>query len=330
MDDISSPRQRGAADELGLHYETVALNLAMGIVTPVLGAGASLYGRSMAGDAGSAPWQGAPSATELGEILARKFRAPDATRDLIQIAQWVYTVRGGAGLSRALHEVFKGEFPTTDLHEFIATVPGKVRDAGSGCPPLIVTTNYDDLIENALTAHGEAYDVLVYIAEGVNAGRFGHVDPDRGLIPITDPETYLDVDPDERTVVLKIHGFICRTDKRSDSYVITEDHYIEYLARTDVTQSLPPQVVARLLDSHLLFLGYSLRDWNVRAILHQLYAQRNHTNRWWAVQLHPTDIEQVSWTQRNVQIIDMLLEEYVPALEQVFDEVLQPEPAEGR
>lgn len=329
MDGVSPPGQGQAADELDQHYETVALNLAMGIVTPVLGAGASLYGRSLAADAGPAAWQGAPSAAELAEILARRFRAPDASRELIQIAQWVYTVRGGTGLALALHDVFKGDFPTTALHEFIAAVPGKVRDGGSGCPPLIVTTNYDDLIEKALSAHGEAYDVLVYIAEGVNAGRFGHVDPDRGLIPITEPETYLDVDPDQRTVVLKMHGFMSRTDKRADSYVITEDHYIEYLTRIDVTRRLPPQVVSRLLDSHLLFLGYSLRDWNVRAILHQLYEHRNHTNRWWAVQLHPTDIEQASWTHRNVQIIDMALEDYVPALERAFTAWLDPKSADG-
>jgi len=29
-------------------------------------------------------------------------------------------------------------------------------------------------------------------------------------------------------------------------------------------------VLTRLLNCHLLFLGYSLRDWNLRAILYQL------------------------------------------------------------
>ena len=54
MEGASPPGQSQTEDELDQHYETVALNLAMGIVTPVLGAGASLYGRSLAADAGPA------------------------------------------------------------------------------------------------------------------------------------------------------------------------------------------------------------------------------------------------------------------------------------
>lgn len=327
------------------HYETVVLNLLRGRVTPVLGAGASLYGRAGLaareqptwrgggqGDsrvATSSHWYGAPSAAELADYLAREFKVKEASDDLLQIAQWVYALRGGSGgLYDALHDVFAREFPSTRLHEFLAEVPVRLRSAGRGKPALIVTTNYDDLIERALDSRGEPYDVVVYMAEGRHEGLFCHLVSDGELVPVESPETYMAVDPDRQTVVLKMHGFVCREDASDDSYVITEDHYIEYLTRTDLTMLLPKPVMARLLNCHLLFLGYSLRDWNFRAILYQIHRNRLRDNDWWAVQLNPDRLERKSWEKRNVDIIDLPLEQYIPALEHALGVELGTEAAE--
>ena len=40
-------------------------------------------------------------------------------------------------------------------------------------------------------------------------------------------------------MILKIHGAVDRTDSDRDSYVITEDHYIDYLTRTDISEPRP-------------------------------------------------------------------------------------------
>ena len=73
-------------------------------------------------------------------------------------------------------------------------------------------------------------------------------------------------------MILKLHGAIDRTDANRDSYVITEDSYIDYLVgrrrrRTD------PRVrcASAWRDSHFLFLGYSMRDWNLRVILNRIW-----------------------------------------------------------
>jgi SIR2-like domain len=315
------------------HCLAVVTSLFRGSVTPILGAGASLYGRPQPASApvpdgesgdGDAPggWNGAPSAAELAAMLAREFRVRVPSNDLLHIAQWIYAVRNGTGdLYKALHDVFKQDFPPTGLHAFLAEVPGKLRAAGKGRPQLILTTNYDDLIERALDAAQEDYDVLVYMADGPHEGQFCHVRPGKALTPITSAD-YLEVDPDERTVVLKMHGFVDRQDPPEDSYVITEDHYIEYLARLDLRELLPARILKRLLDTHLLFLGYSLRDWNFRAILHQIHEKAIHENAWWAVQLKPDRLERKSWEKRRVEIIDISLEEYIPALAQVLDHEL--------
>lgn len=330
---FGQPLESGPPEaNLAEHLETVVLNLLMGRVTPVLGAGASLYGRARpqdgespggpngAADAPAARWTGAPSAAELAAYLVDMFKVRETSDDLLRVAQWVYALRGGSGgLYTALHEIFDKDFPPTCLHDFLAKIPGKLQSAGRGKPPLLVTTNYDDLMEKALDARGEKYDVVVYMAEGPHEGLFCHVSPDGELEPIESPESYLAVDPDRQTVVLKMHGFVCRRDSRDDSYVITEDHYIEYLTRTDLTKLLPRPVMARLLDCQLLFLGYSLRDWNFRAILAQIYRNRLHDNSWWAVRLNPDRLERKSWEKRNVELISVALEQYIPGLEAAFD-----------
>ena len=46
--------------------------------------------------------------------------------------------------------------------------------------------------------------------------------------------------PEKRTVILKLHGAVQRLGpSEEDNYVITEDHYIEYLTHTDITSQLP-------------------------------------------------------------------------------------------
>lgn len=329
-------------DDLTEHYRTVVRELLKGRVTPVLGVGASLYGRALSGSndqaeadlnnaqARPSSWDGAPSADELAAYLAREFEIQEGPTDLLRVAQWIYALRGGSGgLYATLHEVFDRDFPRTRLHDALAQVPRRLREASRGKPPLIVTTNYDDLMERALEAEGEEYDLVVYMAEGELEGTFCERLRDGTLDPIRNPQSHLTVDPDKRTVILKLHGFVSRREANDDSYVITEDHYIEYLTRTDLTKLLPAPVMARLLNCHLLFLGYSLRDWNLRAILHQLYQRRRTDNDWWAVRLSPDRLESKSWEKRKVEIIDMALEEYIPALEAVLIDKLHRSAEQG-
>jgi hypothetical protein len=75
----------------------------------------------------------------------------------------------------------------------------------------------------------------------------------------------------ERPVIAKIHGTIGRGMQDRDSFVITENHYIDYLSHTDIAQLIPVNIALRLRKSHFLFLGYSLNDWNLRVILHRLW-----------------------------------------------------------
>ena len=102
-----------------------------------------------------------------------------------------------------------------------------------------MTTNYDDALERAFRAAGEEFDLVWYVAETEDRGKFLHLPPDGEPWLITRPNEYCDLSLEDRTVILKIHGAIDRLRPERDGFVITEDHYIDYLTRTDVSTLMP-------------------------------------------------------------------------------------------
>jgi hypothetical protein len=308
--------------DLARHYKRVCNGLRDGALTPFLGAGASLYGRPPDGK----DWKGAPTAEELAETLISEFELHGERPELMRVAQYAYLEGGWGDLYRALHHRFATAFPPTELHSFLAEALARLSERHEGYPsPLIVTTNYDNLLEAALTAKGIAFDLLFYSADGDHRGHFCHAIPDGSVVPIDDPDKYLAVNPEVRPVILKMHGFVdpAQSDGDRDSFVITEDHYIDYLASaTDLERKLPPNIVERLGKSHLLILGYSLRDWNMRAILRLLRTDW-YREQWWAVLLDPDPLDVKSWDKRNVTFYDMTLEEYIAGLRLFFDRWLE-------
>ena len=102
-----------------------------------------------------------------------------------------------------------------------------------------------------------------------------------------------------------------------DSYVVTEDSYIDYLSGGDVGALIPIALWQRMTSNSLLFLGYSLNDWNLRVILNRIWGTRKLVAKSWAMQREPSDpqvskIEQTLWDAReNVELVYCELSEYV-------------------
>lgn len=302
--------------DLERHCEQVAQEILSARVVPLLGAGANLYGRAGAWLPGSAEL---PSAPELARYLAVRFKLHDTSNtDLVRVSQEVITTFGEEPLYDVLHELFSCRFAPNSLHQLLASVPARMRaqpDEGKrDTHQLIVTTNYDDALESAFDAAGEAYDCVSYIADGDDRGRLQHRTPDGALCVIDAPSQYGALSLQQRTVILKIHGAVDREDSDRDSYVISEDDYIDYLTRTDISLLLPPKLVEKLRRSHILFLGYSLRDWNLRAIFHRIWQERRRNSTSWAVQRDASEIETRFWGKRGVEILNVDLELYVGAL----------------
>ena len=183
---------------------------------------------------------------------------------------------------------------------------------------LIVTTAYDLALEQALTEAGEEYDVVVYLAAGRNRGKFLHLAPDRAPTLIDFPNTYAtEVSLERRTVILRLHGQVDHGDGREwESFVVTEDDYIGYLAPGELASVIPVGLAARLRRSHFLFLGYALRDWHMRLLLNRMWGDDKVGYRSWSVQPEASALEAEFWRKRQVDVFAIGLSDYIEALEQ--------------
>jgi DNA-binding SARP family transcriptional activator len=277
------------------HFEDVAGAILEGRVVPVLGA----------------------DVADLTLRLAQRFGYPEdgARATLPSVAQYVAVMKGSGPLYDELHELLDADLPPTPLHRFLASVSPLLR--ARGLPPqVVVTTSYDTALERAFEEAGEAVEVVTYLATGRHRGRFCHIAPGSTGRLIEEPNTYAtELSLDGNTVILKLHGQVERTPAREwESFVVTEDDYIDYLAQTEIAAAVPVGLAARLRRSHFLFLGYTMADWNLRVILHRLWGDQPLSYHSWAVQPEPKPLEREFWHRRDVDVLELPFEEYAGIL----------------
>jgi DNA-binding SARP family transcriptional activator len=277
------------------HFEDVVRTMLGGRVVPVLGT----------------------DVAELTAQLARRFGYLDdgAGATLPRVAQYIVVMKGSGPLYDGLHELLEADLAPTPLHRFFASLPPLLRERGAP-HQLLVTTSYDTALERAFEEAGEAFDVVSYLAAGRNRGRFCHLSPDGAVRLIEEPNTYAtELSLERNTVILKLHGQVERTPSREwESFVVTEDDYIDYLAQTEVAAAVPVSLAATLRRSHFLFLGYTMADWNLRVVLHRLWGDQPLSYRSWAVQPEPKPLEREFWRRRDVEVAELAFDEYAEAL----------------
>jgi hypothetical protein len=70
-----------------------------------------------------------------------------------------------------------------------------------------------------------------------------------------------------------------------------------------------------LRRSHFLFLGYSVRNWNLRIILRRLWGEQRLSYKSWAVQSTlPDSMERGLWRDQGVDVLDVRLDHYLDGL----------------
>ena len=257
--------------------------------------------------------------TDVGDLaagLATRFDYPsDESADLTRVAQYVALTKGSGPLYEELHAMLSTGRAPTRVHRFFAALPPVLRERGAP-HMLLVTTSYDLALEQALLDADEEFDVVSYLASGRNRGRFCHVQPDGTSSVIDVPNTYAtELSLDRRTVILKLHGGLDRDPARAlESFVVTEDDYIDYLAFGDIGSAVPVALAAKLRRSHFLFLGYAMADWNLRLVLGRIWGSDGVSWRSWAVDPGPNPLERHFWLQREIDLLDLDLDVYVTGL----------------
>jgi hypothetical protein len=287
-----------------------------GNVVPFLGAGCSKAGRppNVTWSDPACPYP--PTGAELARFLATKSNFPHAheheVADLAKVASYFVETASRRRLKERLSEVFDRDFQPSEVHNLLAEIPA---------PLLIFTTNYDDLTERVFRHAGKPFDLVVHptdrkdIAASILWWKHGEAEP------IAETPNRLFIDLSKTTVIYKMHGTVDRTAKRWDSYVITEDDYVDFLSRMIAQSAIPAIFLRHLQTRHFLFLGYGLNDWNLRVILKGLdaseaeaQAEEDEDRKSWAIQYQPSDFEVELWRARQVRIYDLSLEEFVGRL----------------
>jgi len=293
--------------ELVPPYPLIADGLRQGRVIPFLGSGASLGGRGTgaAWDKDLAAYL--PTAAELARYLAQRTAFPkDEPPALATVSQYYDVIAGRERLYEELHGIFDRDYPLTSLHTYLADLPR---------PLLIVTTNYDDLIERACMAKGRALDVVIHTTDPTIGDRllwWRHGAPK----PQEVNPNKLDIDLESVTVIYKMHGAVDRRDPERDQFVIAEDDYIDFLARMTKNKAIPAVFAEPFQSRHFLFLGYGLRDWNLRVVLSRIEKdlRRPKGIKSWEIQHQPSPLEQRFWQERGVEVYDMTIDEFVKEL----------------
>jgi hypothetical protein len=190
-----------------------------------------------------------PLGKELAVKLAQacdfeKVLPNESSLDLQRVSLCLETTES-LGRSKLVHclteHLRTGKKPSPAL-AILAALPFKI----------FVTTNYDLLFESALRKCDKDPTVIVYSK---------HSDK---------PTQDMEGDPtEERPLLFKMHGDL---DQR-DSIVITDEDYITFIQRMSDKEALhpvPQTVRFRMKKWPTLFVGYSLRDYNLRLIFRTL------------------------------------------------------------
>lgn len=211
-------------------------------LVPFLGAGASL---------GQNERSGLPTGSDLSKSLAKRCHYPGKdSHDLLRVAQFFALKRGEMRLRECVRELLS--LPNVQ--------PGEVHQILAGWPVKVVfTTNYDNLMERAFVMKGKDPSKVIY-------NRFGD-------------QEQINSDPAIHTpLVYKLHGSL----ENIDTMVITEDNYIDFLISLIEGNPKIPDTISRcFLANSILFIGYGLKDWNIRVLLR--YFRKNDI-RWYSVQ----------------------------------------------
>jgi hypothetical protein len=180
--------------------------------------------------AGLSAGAGLPGWSPLIEQLAGDLGIPcPAHPDLdyyLDLAQWYVEARGAAELAGVIGRLF-GAAPArpTLAHYLLTSLPVRV----------IITTNYDDLLERALTALRKYPDTIVEQSDVVRTAQ------------------------PEGVCVVKLHGDA----RRQKGIVLSRDDYDAFFRNRPAHALL---LEGLLLNQTFLFVGYGLKDPNFRQI----------------------------------------------------------------
>ena len=219
---------------------------------------------------------GLPGGWQLATELAERCDYPGDDLSLDRVAQYyVNTIDKASLLQYVCQRIREARREPMETHRLIASLPLKI----------IVSTNYDCLVERALEEAGKPFNVIV-----------------------TDKQ--VSSWEEDKVNLLKIHGCVSQW----ESIVITKDDYWEFFERRPSIANILSAEAAR---RSLLFVGHGLGDDDFNRIYLQVtrnLAEFRHKS--YAVQLYPNPVDVTFWKAKRLEIIDADAAKFLTALKQ--------------
>jgi hypothetical protein len=305
------PAQQMTSDHLNL----IADRIYEGRCVPFLGAAANVSDKKR-------KYKGLPLGRVVaGELSKRmQFEGKDPT-NLPRVALQYEIKKDRPDLITNLRKILPDEdLDPSPLLKTLAKLPFK----------LIVTTNYDRLLERALDDlnKGEVirdYVTIIQTTEGII------IQPREGAgiqgPNITEELNKLEVF--KGLIIYKLHGTfrdvieLGQQPEDNSPIIITEDDYIHFLTVAGMKEiGVPRLITSRITPNTLLFLGYSLEDWDFRTIHRGLVKTlSSHRKRQsFAIQKNPAEYWVKFWTEQKVDIYDIELYDFTEQMESRYFE----------
>jgi hypothetical protein len=252
---------------------------------------------------------------------------PHEREDLAIVASYYLEAVDRPGLLSRLSDVFDQDYQVGEVHHLLADLQ---------VPLLIITINYDDLIERAFIMKSRPFHLVVHPTDRKDvSGSVLWWEPG-ATEPLAYPPNKLPLSLKDITIIYKMHGGVDRQTKTWDSFVITEEDHVEFLARMIGQSAIPARFMLHSRKCRFLFLGYGLRDWNLRVMLKNLKTElarsrgeaagsELHTRmpedslRSWAIQYQPSALERMLWQARRVNIYDMEINAFAAKMRELMD-----------
>jgi hypothetical protein len=227
-------------------WMTLVDSVIAGKCTPFLGAGIA--------------WPYLPTGKDLAIALAKEFDYPlNDPANLARVAQYIATVHDAPFAKRRVRDRIR-----TRRNEFLASsernFPVNYKRLADLRLPIYLTTNYDDFLTLALNAAGRP--------PWVEVCRWNdQLQEELGGYPAQNQPAA------ERPLVFHLHGEL----SNESSLLVTDDDYIDFtvsLGQQGEDSVIPHWIRRALSRTTLLFVGYSLEDWNFRVLMRQLMKQQ--------------------------------------------------------
>lgn len=147
----------------------------------------------------------------------------------------------------------------------------------------IITTNWDNLLEEALRGSRKPFVKVVQ-------------------------DTDVAFADNDKTLLVKLHGSI----EQKDSIIVAGDDYYRVFARLPETTNL---IRSYFATRTMLFLGFGLADLDFKRLyLEVVNNLGRHKRRAYAVQLSPTPVSVKYWQEKNVEVIDADVSDFLISL----------------